>query len=264
MVPTGVVLVTSTSVSAQTRTGNLAVMSDETAALDLSTCDIVYVVRAEEQNEDLRYSLRSLANVPHKKVFISGYVPSWCTDIVPVPRDQEAQSNQENSNLNLLAAVNLDELSDDFIFMNDDFFIMQPSDVIPLFHQGLLSDVISRYKSNNRMGQAWSLIATRDELMRLRPGKELLSYELHMPMLMNKHKVRRMFEYWPRPVMALRPRSFYGNVYGENGVLTEDAKTTSRHKGQFISTVYGESGDDAHELIRATFSTPSAYESRAD
>ena len=255
---------TSISVTAQTRTGNLAVMSDETAGLHLSQCDVVYVVRAEETNEDLRHSLRSLANLPHAKVYIAGYCPSWVRNAIAVPRDQEKQSNQENSNLNLLAAASLEDLSDNFIFMNDDFFIMQPSPELPLMHMGPLDDIITRYKSNNRMGQAWSLIATRDELRRVVPDRELLAYELHMPMVMNKYKVREMFDGWKRSVMALRPRTYYGNLYGKEGVITEDAKEVPDASKPYISTAYGEYGSPTHELVRATFSAACNYESGTD
>lgn len=252
------------SVKVQTRTGNRAVMRGGTAALDLSKMDVVYVVRAEESNDDLRYSLRSLANLPHRKVFIAGYVPAWLRLVVPVYRDQEKQSNQENSNLNLLEACKREDLSDNFIFMNDDFFIVEKLKRMHMLNQGPLDDIIARYKSGNRMGQAWSLIATRDYLQKAFPGKELLSYELHTPMVMNKRAVLHMFEHWPRPVMALRPRTFYGNVYSEEGVETTDVKTTSWKEGPYVSTVYGETDDPAHNRIRATFSTPSKYESGTD
>ncbi|MFF3129757.1 hypothetical protein ACFVRD_48125 [Streptomyces sp. NPDC057908] len=39
--------------------------------------DIVYVVRPWNQNEQLRYSLRTLANLPHRRVWIAGYCPTW-------------------------------------------------------------------------------------------------------------------------------------------------------------------------------------------
>lgn len=39
--------------------------------------DLVYIVKNSEVNEDLRYSLRSVAKfVPHNKIWIVGYKPS--------------------------------------------------------------------------------------------------------------------------------------------------------------------------------------------
>lgn len=252
---------TLTDVMAQTRAGTG--LAGGTAAL--APLDVVYVVRAEEQNEDLRYSLRALAtNLPHAKVYIAGYCPTWLKGVIPVPRNQEGQSNQENSNLNLLEACKHPDLADDFIFMNDDFYVMEPTLEVPAMHQGDLDDIITRYKSNNRMGQAYSLIATRTELRRIIPSSTLYSYELHMPMVMNKQKVLTMFEEWRRPVMSLRPRTMYGNLYQIEGAETQDVKTTSRQEGPYISTVYGETDDDAHQLIRERYNTPSQYERAAN
>ena len=60
--------------------------------------DIVYVVRPGDENEALRYSLRSLANIPHRTVWIAGYRPKWCYGIVYVPRDQADQPDPTHSN----------------------------------------------------------------------------------------------------------------------------------------------------------------------
>ncbi len=43
--------------------------------------DVVYVVRPGDKNEELRYSIRSvIANLPHRKVWIAGYKPTWLSD----------------------------------------------------------------------------------------------------------------------------------------------------------------------------------------
>lgn len=249
-------------VTGQTRTGNPAVMPDETAAL--SSCDVVFVVRPGERNEALRYSLRSLKNLPHRKVYIVGYVPSWVRNVVPVFRDQSNQADQENSNANLLTATLQPELSDDFVFMNDDFFVLQPTDELSAMHQGPLDARIRAYRSGERMHQAYSLITTKRELLRLGwPPDTLSSYELHLPMLLNKQKLWRLFDYWLNyrhlPLFALRPRTLYGNVYKLNGSITQDAKGSADPQGQFTSTTTGFSGPDA-ALVQSRFSTRSPYE----
>ena len=39
--------------------------------------DVVYCVKELITNEELRYSLRSLRNLPHRKVWIFGGCPKW-------------------------------------------------------------------------------------------------------------------------------------------------------------------------------------------
>lgn len=253
-------------VTGQTRAGKLAAMSVETVALapSLEECDVVYVVRPGDTNEALRYSLRSLANLPHRKVYVAGYCPSWLRGVIPVLRDQHNQADQENSNANLLMATLHPDLSDDFIFMNDDFMVMHPVETLPPMHQGSLQARIRAYEGSNRMHQAYSLITTQRALVGLGWRSEgLLSYELHMPMLMNKQKVWRIFDWWMNhqhlPLYALRPRTFYGNVQDIKGDLTSDAKGSAEPEERFISTTTGFSGLDA-AYVRSRYSSPSRYE----
>lgn len=229
--------------------------------------DIVYVVRPGDDNEALRYSLRSLTNIPHGKVIIAGYVPKWVRNVHYAERDQSQSSDQQNSGANLLLALKMPELSDDVIFMNDDFFIMEPMTDIPAFHQGSLDARIAAYETGNRMSQAYSLITTRRMLVHAGLARDtLLSYELHMPMPMNRHKALAMFHHWgngyPGAVTALyamRPRTVYGNLFINEGIETKDAKGATQPVNGFISTLTGFSGPTAAG-IRSEFATPSEYE----
>lgn len=253
-------------VTGQTRAGNPAVMSDETVAFapSLEECDVVYVVRPGETNEALRYSLRSLINLPHRRIYVAGYCPSWVTGVIPIYRDQRNQSDQENSNANLLQATLDPDLSDDFIFMNDDFMVMEPLQALKPMHQGSLDARIRAYQAGNRMHQAYSLITTKRALVGLGWSSDgLLSYELHMPMLLNKQKVWRIFDYWLNyrhyPLFAMRPRTLYGNAYQLNGDLTSDAKGATEPQLGFISTTTGFSGPDA-AAVKSRHSSPSPHE----
>ena len=42
--------------------------------------DVVYCVKDDPDNEELRYSLRSLKNLPHQKVWIYGGGPKWLNE----------------------------------------------------------------------------------------------------------------------------------------------------------------------------------------
>lgn len=251
------------NVTGQTRAGNQAVMSDGTASPrpDLSKCDVVYVVRPGEDNEELRFSLRSLVNLPHRRVYIAGYVPTWCVNVFPVWTDQKDKPDQENSNANLKAALQDLELSDDFVFMNDDFFITEPVTDIPALHQGPLDERIATYRTGGRMHQAYSLMTTRRALRQVPSAPdELLSYELHMPMLMNKRRAQLMFKLWRANLQGLRPRTLYGNLYHISGKETQDAKGITESQEHFISSIRNVRSDAIWELLRQRFPTPCKYE----
>ena len=82
--------------------------------------DVVYIFKedAENNSEDLRYSLRSLRNLPHNKVFIAGDKPAWATNIRHIPVAQ-TKTKGENWSMNLSATVKSLEVSDNFLMMND-------------------------------------------------------------------------------------------------------------------------------------------------
>lgn len=252
----------------QTRTGNLVVTQAETAGAPHlnNLLDVVYVVRDDDaSNESLRYSLRSLINLPHRNVYISGGKPSWIKNCYHVAKDIGDMEipEQEDSNLNLYLATTVPTLSDDFIFMNDDFFIMKPTESIEVMHQGSLDDRIAQYKSDHRFHQAYSLIKTREVLLRY-GCQNLLSYELHMPMIFNKRKLWALFQDWEEPLFALRPRTMYGNLYKINGVNTLDAKNSTNPEERFISTGADFDISIAGELVHAKFTRPSSYEQESD
>lgn len=250
----------------RTRAGKPAVMPVGTAAPP-ELLDVVYVVRPGDDNENLRYSLRSLSNLAHGKVYIVGYKPAWVKNVIYLPTEQENNPDQENSNFNLKVATGTVGMSANFIFMNDDFFIMHRVDAIQPAHQGSLDERIDNYKTGHRLHQAFSLITTREELEKLVPNQQLYSYELHVPMVFNRAKLRRAFELWPRPLLSLRPRTFYGNLYAIEGEKTADAKEASwqdsRQNSEFYSTTGRPDSPSAGDWsqLRSRFTTASIYES---
>ena len=117
----------------------------------MSAPDIVYVVRAADKNEELRYSLRSLANLPHAKVWIAGYCPSWVQGVGVIPVKSRTHGHQ-HAKASLRAACEHPEVSDEFVYMNDDFFVMQPLDELPVMHRGTVADMVR----NRRMATSYT------------------------------------------------------------------------------------------------------------
>ena len=88
--------------------------------------DIVYVLKPDFQNEELRYSLRSLENFPHDKVWFVGGQPNELTPDGRLNIRQWGDTKWERVK-NMLARVCVaDDISEDFWLFNDDFFILKP------------------------------------------------------------------------------------------------------------------------------------------
>ncbi|NCO10714.1 hypothetical protein GW930_02300 [Candidatus Saccharibacteria bacterium] len=186
--------------------------------------DIVYLLKEDHENdsEALRYSLRSLKNIPHGKVFIAGEKPSWVKDVVYLPVEQSGTKPQNVKN-NMHAAVGSDDLSDDFILMNDDFFFMKPIPRMPTVNFGFMRDVLESYRRRYPEGSEY--IATMAELyaaLRRRGVDDPISFELHAPMVFNKHKVRRLYQEVSERLYQFR--TFYGNYFDVGGETIPDVK----------------------------------------
>lgn len=238
--------------------------------------DVVYVVKNNPDNDsaELRYSLRTLQNLPHRHVFLAGEKPNWATNVFHIPVAQDAYKYQ-NVTKNLLVAISDERLSDDFILMNDDFFVMKPLEQLPNLHFGDMKTIIERYDTRYPEGSPY--ITNMKHLYNLLRGRGIdtpISYELHTPMVFSKHKFRQMLDSSER---RFQTRSYYGNMYSVGGTATEDVKLflDSRHnpglyrsnpqkylQSQTLLSVTGGSFGRGlpGEYIRAAFDEPSVYE----
>lgn len=221
--------------------------------------DVVIPVREGEPNDSLRYALRSLINYPHRNVYIVGYKPQWVKNVIFLPRNQKNQDDLENTNKNLLLAVHQSELSDNFVWTNDDIYFMKPIHEISVYHQGLIEDTINRYKSNNRFHQAYSLIKTKEWLQR-QGVKEIYSYELHFPVIFDKKRMKNLFTELTLPLFAIRPRTLYNNHYQLNGAKVNDAKDSTDQENTYISAGTDFDSSPTGEYVRSAFAAPSKYE----
>lgn len=222
--------------------------------------DVVYVCRPGP-NEELRYSLRSLVNLAHDRVWIVGGWPSWVSDVECVPVERVG-TKYDTTTANLRAALDAG-VSERFVLLHDDMFVMQPTERVPTLHLGTITDVA---KSHGTMGYARMMIDLRDWLIENLATSEPLCYEHHAPMIFETHKLRQVLELdAPEPAATVHKRSLYGNWCHVGGVKVDDCKI-GRPRQQtggepFLSTTdrtfrYGLVG----ERIRAAFSSPGPYE----
>lgn len=147
---------------------------------------VVYLCRKGDRNEELRHSLRSLANLDHGEVWIVGYRPSWVVGVRHLPVDQCGSKAA-----NTLAAFRAlaDRGPDEFTLFNDDMFVMQPLAEVPVWHDGPIDGYIDRVtrRAGAHSTYARRAVATRDALVKVGLAPEtLLSYELHVPMPMRR------------------------------------------------------------------------------
>lgn len=198
--------------------------------------DIVYFVKECRENEELRYSLRSLKNFPHNKVYFYGGCPK---DLIPdhhihVKQDQE--NKWQNVSKMLRMACKNHHISTDFWLFNDDFFIMEKVNNPCNYYYG---DIYKRIVTlEDKFGgfttYSYELRQMAKELESI--GCTTKNYALHVPILINKNKMIEVLNMTDCPMF----RTIYANYAEIGGKEMQDVKITSVNKmyngGEYIST----------------------------
>lgn len=196
--------------------------------------DYVYICRSGE-NEELRYSIRSIVkNANPDNVWVVGGKPDWYTGKYLEVSD--TGNKFENITNCYKALSSLNELSEEFVLMNDDFYILNPIDRVENMYDGLLSDKIDNHVSVNGMS-AYARVLVKAKKQLIANGVETpLCYDIHVPMVFNK----TMLSYLNHDNNA--PRSTYGNMFNIGGKNIKDVKVYNRTKDisldqqDFVST----------------------------
>lgn len=190
--------------------------------------DILYTLKCGSNCDELTYSLRSLCNLPHDKVFIVGDIPANIRkDKVIYIHTEQTGTKWRNAINNIKTACADSRLSDDFVLFNDDFFVMQPITVQDLnVHWGTVQSVYDIYYKRNAGQTNWCKgMKQTQELMQKCGIEAPLCYDLHTPMVFNKHKFLQMFDIeGVADIDVLHARSLYGNLYGVGGAYMYDVK----------------------------------------
>ena len=224
--------------------------------------DVVYILKSDVSPEELKYSLRSLENFPHGKVWFFTGCPNGLKPDRYVPFKQIGEWKWQMATSTYRAIAETDEVSDDFWMFNDDFFILEKVDGLPyMYHNDLMwliNDIRKRHSVSTYSRQ---LDRARMELEFKRMGT--LNYCLHVPMLFNKEKVLKTMKEFPNSPMF---RSLYGNMWNVGGVDVPDVKIYDMEsipqKGQILLSTYDESFKHGKvgEWIRTRFQNKSRWE----
>ena len=183
--------------------------------------DILYAVRYGEVNAALRLSLRSLANLPHRRVFIAGFCPQWVrgVTVVEVPRRANKFDSIEE---NVRRGLQHPEMGDEVVYMNDDFYITAPIDQVPVTHGGPIDQYGGQQELKRRMRQTCRSLEGAIE-----DSVGLLTYDgVHMPLPLIVDHARGLLASISQSCLW---RTWYGNCLRIGGEQVPNTK----YKGAF-------------------------------
>lgn len=228
--------------------------------------DYVYICRAGD-NEELRYSIRSVVkNATHNNIWVVGQKPDWYVgNFVNVPDTGTKFTNIHNC---FSAIADIGAISDDFVLIEDDMFIVQPVGIMPIYSGGSMADRIKELQDINPTSRYTKLLqSTYNYIVRFLKVKDPVNYEIHFPLVMNKQKLSKALRH------SVFQKSVYGNQFKIGGQVTADVKVHT--KGQWleksydfrtgdrpiISTDENDSFDVVYnEVLKDMFPKPSPYE----
>jgi hypothetical protein len=179
--------------------------------------DLVYVCRSGE-NEELRYSIRSaFKNLKFNNLWVVGGKPSWYKGLyLEVPQTSRKYINMQK---NVISLSRNAEISDNFILMNDDFYIISPVDKVENMNGGRLIDKAKMYDSLSPNSSYTKRLFDTYERLRGKGFEDPIDFELHVPIVINKVNLRHAVKY------NLLWRSMYGNIFEIPSIkLEEDVK----------------------------------------
>ena len=224
--------------------------------------DIVYLLKTDIDSDELKYSIRSVVqNFPYRKIVFVGGKPDDIDPDIHLPDEQPGNTKWQKSTHSLKLACKCDDLTDDVWLFNDDFFVMDKVKGDVNYFGGTLE---KRIRDLRRLHPGGSTYIRSLELMRAnlaRTGCDTLDFCLHLPMLVNREKVLKLFRDRPDCIMF---RSFYGNVYEIDCQYSKDCKVYDLES--IPDTPYISTTDESFksgkvgEFLRQYFDTPSKYE----
>ncbi|MER6632325.1 hypothetical protein ABT301_29595 [Streptomyces sp. NPDC000987] len=226
--------------------------------------DLVVPVREGVHNEALRYALRSwAANLPHRQVWVVGFRPWWAAGARHIPTIQRGKPRYANTTTAIRAACEHPDVSDPFIFANDDFFVMRPQSAqLPVFHRGPVRELEAQLAPRANVYLA-EMRRTRDFLA-ARGHDDPVSYELHVPLPVEKTGMLLALD--AAPGHDAHKRTVYGVLNGIGGTPMADVKVQRRGpqfdtESAFLSTTPDAfANGEAGRFIRARFPEPCPYE----
>ncbi len=239
---------------------------------DPDPIDLVYPVKAGGWWEnELRWSLRSIEkHAGHlvRDVYVIGDKPDWYTGKY-VPHESIKNDPPNPDQLRKLrVAVDQQGLSEDFLWMNNDFYCQHEPDFSLKAHMlGKPTQVrMPQYRGNTLNAMEILKWSNTQHYTNYTTDRD---FELHVPMLMNKSRVREMFrEYIPFGHVAFR--TLYGNLFYKESVPMVDVKIRHwRNKPDpswtWFSTddsLFESRGSDYMLFMESAFPLPSRWELR--
>lgn len=170
--------------------------------------------KAWEENE-IRYCLRGIEK--HVKnlgtVHVIGHPPAFLREVVSHKANLNSNIHNKEPNIfrKVIYACQNPEISDPFLFMNDDHFLLQDVSIdYPFYHSGTL---LAKIPAEKRTFTPYQRCCLRTACELSVKGFPILNYDVHLPIIIYKQNFLDAVSQfnWNTEGIGLVMKSIYGN-----------------------------------------------------
>lgn len=220
--------------------------------------DVVYPYRYAPRDLELKYSLRSLVNLPHEQVIISGDRPRIVSGNVKHVATLRRANRYASSTLNILAAAERKVRTERFVVMNDDMFILKPW----TFTHENRGTVAEYLETGRAKGDYLAHILATVDILKAHGVDEPLWFGLHTPTVYERAKLIELVREFTGKRYLLR--TLYHNLFPQPSARRDDVKLRQWAEPGDVDIVStsDECGRDPAFIawVNARFPEPSPYE----
>lgn len=186
---------------------------------------IPYSRSADSDEMELQLCLASIDHhmFNHRDVYIIGDKPDFKGDYKHIQETDRGRGKQDNIRLKILTACEQPEISDPFLFMNNDYFLLKQMDAESIRYC-YNKTIFEAWNDKRKMGSYKNALQNTVELL----GAKALHYDIHYPILYNK----KTFEFAMRAAEwkdwskrdGFVIKTLYCNIASVAGTQMEDPK----------------------------------------
>ena len=231
---------------------------------------VIPYCRTPRQDQELLYSLRSIQKhlKNYRNIFLIGDLPIWPIRNVFHVELMDRYGHERNIMEKTLLACKQVQLSDEFLFWNDDFFLVADTlaNKYPFYAKGQLIDAIN----GRRPGDGYRRSLENSFYALKARGYQTVNFDIHTPIRYNKNKFEKIMLRHDWTISnGYVIKSLYANSTGQDPVYIDDFKIgpgkkpnvieelmTSRH----IFSISDKSWDSVRPFLERLFPEKSLYE----
>lgn len=219
--------------------------------------DIVYVYKHSDsyrnkKYSELEYSIKSLKNILHSKVYIVGDNPNIeGVEVIKPMSNYWSGYSKYHDQINKYLTIAETKVTENFIAFNDDMFVMRPWEY-ETYHREPLEEHIEWRRRTDIYQRG--LLCTLKYLKSFNHTTK--NFELHTPIMFNKYLLADLIK--SLPIAKTQPfqiRSLYGNIYKVKSSRHDDVKNIQDFReSTLLSTNESTFNTEIGEYIREELS----------